>query len=336
MVEAPGEKLVIRLWETVAEKGIGSLLRPWQIRREGRAQIDLRREELLMLAEAEKDAHEIRSGRKSLPPAEGMPEPPLATEPPGPGSAAAIDLPTLSRAVSERLVADTLRREVHVVKALLAAEVDLENDRQYPPSRKVDEDWLFRWRDYAGAVSVEELQTLWGRLLAGEIKAPGTFSLRTLEFLRNLSSDEATAVAKLSPFVIADFVLRDDTALKAGGITFGYLLAMQQINVIAGVEATSLQLMLNSTEEGRFFRPLVSHDRVLLVSAADATREIKLPVYQVTAIGRQVFRLGRFEANEPYLRAVGQKLRGQGFDVKLARWQDLTQTEGRYFDPQDL
>ena len=43
-MEFPGEKLVIRLWETVTEKGIGSWLRPWQNRREGRAQIDVQQE----------------------------------------------------------------------------------------------------------------------------------------------------------------------------------------------------------------------------------------------------------------------------------------------------
>ena len=36
-------------------------------------------------------------------------------------------------------------------------------------------------------MSSEELQTLWGRTLAGEIKSPGSYSLRTLDFLKNLS-----------------------------------------------------------------------------------------------------------------------------------------------------
>lgn len=52
----PGEQLVIRLWDTLSEKGVGSLLRPWQMKREGMAQIEIRRAELLALAQAEKDA----------------------------------------------------------------------------------------------------------------------------------------------------------------------------------------------------------------------------------------------------------------------------------------
>ena len=62
----PGENLVIKLWETIADKGIGSLLKPWQMRREGRATVDIRRAELLALAQAEIDAATIRSGEKIL------------------------------------------------------------------------------------------------------------------------------------------------------------------------------------------------------------------------------------------------------------------------------
>jgi hypothetical protein len=46
---APGEQLLIKLWETIADKGIGNLLRPWQMRREGQAAIDVKHSELLML-----------------------------------------------------------------------------------------------------------------------------------------------------------------------------------------------------------------------------------------------------------------------------------------------
>jgi len=31
-VEIPGEKLVLKLWDTIADKGIGSLLKPWPCR----------------------------------------------------------------------------------------------------------------------------------------------------------------------------------------------------------------------------------------------------------------------------------------------------------------
>ena len=67
-MDFPGEKLVIKLWETLAEKGLGSLLSPWQAGREGRSRNEIRQNEILMLAQAETDAADIRSGKKQLRP----------------------------------------------------------------------------------------------------------------------------------------------------------------------------------------------------------------------------------------------------------------------------
>jgi len=43
-LEAPGENLLIKLWETLADKGIGSLFKPWQIKREGKATAEVQAE----------------------------------------------------------------------------------------------------------------------------------------------------------------------------------------------------------------------------------------------------------------------------------------------------
>lgn len=340
-MDFPGERLVLRLWETITEKGIGSLLRPWQIRREGRAQLDIRREEIIALAQAERDAEAIRSGRKNLgpggrllalPPAEVLRA--LSTRD---NRAERQALEAATRTASDNLVADALRKEVNVAKAVLHAEAELEHDIQEPPTRQVDDDWLFRWRDCASAVSSEELQSLWGRVLAGEIKSPGCFSLRTLDSLKNLSQHEALDIAKVSRFVIVDSIFRGaETILDTEGITFGFLLAMQQLGIVAGVEAVGLTLTLKSMEEDTFVTALVSHGRALIVTDDDPSKQITLKVYQLTAIGRQIIRLGTFEPHDGYLRAVGQAIQGQGFKVQVGRWQQMTDTQGRCFDAEDL
>src|SRR5687767_9253628 len=66
LFDIPGEALLLRMWETITEKGIGALLRPGQIRREGRARNDVRAEEMLTLAQAERHVEEIRLGKRRL------------------------------------------------------------------------------------------------------------------------------------------------------------------------------------------------------------------------------------------------------------------------------
>ncbi len=43
-MDLPGEKLLIKMWETLVERGIGGLLTPWQTIREGRAMNEVRRQ----------------------------------------------------------------------------------------------------------------------------------------------------------------------------------------------------------------------------------------------------------------------------------------------------
>ena len=337
-MDMPGEKLVQKLWETVAEKGVGALFKPWQMLREGRASIELKREELLVIAQAERDADRIRRGEISLP---FNNQPPLLLEhctissvQPD-GSCPPLALPVLANDIA---IADTIRREANVTMALLHAEQTLEQDPHVPPDTKVDEDWLFKWRDSASQVSSEELQNLWGRVLAGEVKAPGNYSLRTLEFLKNLSQQEAEAIAKLAQFVVSDVIYRDaKEALEEAGVSFGFLLQMQQLGVVSGVEAIGLNITWKSTEASRFFCLLRSNSRVLIATAENPDHTITLPGYQVTYIGTQVLRLSKFEPHLNYLKKVGEHLKTQNVKVVLAQYiDDIAPGQIHYFGAQEL
>jgi hypothetical protein len=336
-VDFPGEKLVIKLWETVAEKGIGGLFKPWQMRREGRATIQLKQEELLAIAQAERDADRIRRGEVVL---ETCKVPYLlAQTEPAPESATGDTLDNLRpvQYANSFLISETVRHEANVTRALLHAETSLEDDPQTPSESSVSDDWLFRWRDSASQVSAEELQYLWGRLLAGEIKSPGSYSLRTLEFLRNLSQREAEAIAKLSQFVVDTVIFRDASELlEKSGVTYGFLMNMQQLGILAGVEAIGLSITWNSLTEDRFTRALISNSMVLVVTADDPRITIALPAYQLTEIGQQVLRLGKFGSNIEYLKKVGEHLKSQGAKVDLAQYDNISPGKIQYYNGQTL
>ena len=335
-MECPGEKLLIRLWETVTEKGVGVLLSPWKTRREGRARIGVQRDELLVLAQTERDIEDILSGRKTLTAAFQLVELPVQDSQLARRDGSAFqEAPGIVRRTR---IAQEMRAEVNVSKALLIAEAGLEDDPQTPPDRKVDDDWLFRWRDAASTVSSEELQTLWGRMIAGEIKSPGSFSLRTLEFLKNLSHEEALQIAKVSPFVIdGDVIFRGNKQLlDSEGITFSFLVDLQNLGVVSGVETLGIDRTIGSEATEKFEQTIVSYNRVLVVTHEDASKEIKLRVYKLTLLGREILKLGSFESHEVYLRSVGQAICSQGFKVHIARWEKVNEITGRYFEPQEL
>jgi hypothetical protein len=72
---------------------------------------------------------------------------------------------------------------------------------------EVEEDWLNTFGRLAEEKSSEELQALFGRILAGEIRKPGSFSLRTLQFIANLSKADAEAITRLFPYVLGKTIL---------------------------------------------------------------------------------------------------------------------------------
>lgn len=55
----------------------------------------------------------------------------------------------------------------------------------------VDKDWISRFFDECKDVSNEDLQKIWGRILAGEVAKPGSCSRKTLAILKDLSQDDA-------------------------------------------------------------------------------------------------------------------------------------------------
>lgn len=340
----PGEQLMIKMWESLVDRGIGSLLTPWQIRRDGKARNEVRREELLMLAQAEVDANEIRAGRKQLA-GDGslkpvlLPEPPKVTAMVEPShETKVLDIALIAEKAERVRIAESVKREINVSKAILHAEEILSTDIQAPVERPVEEDWITAWRDYAGRVSTSELQQLWGQILAGEVKSPGTYSLRTLDFLKGLSKKEAEDIAKLAPFVVERFVMKAGrSCYEKKDIGLPFFLGMQELGIVMAVEGVGLSKTWESSRKDCFARVLRSHNKCLLVEHSDPNKLLEMDVYILTGLGGEVLGLGKFEADPEYLRTVGLSIvLHNGFTVGLADWKQETEKTGRYFNAVEI
>lgn len=328
-MQIPGEALLGKLWDTLAEKAIGNLLKPWQIRREGKALIDLKRDEMLILAQAERDADAIRRGATLQPSSDGayqllLPREETTPEPARAADAVGTGLDTNNYAKIARVAdADVLRKEVNIAKAILHAEAALESEKEPPKADSPSDDWMYRWRDYASNVSTEELQLLWGRVLAGEVKNPGTFSMRFLNFLNNLDKQEAQLIATSMPYVISDFIFSETKEhLERSGLTFSKLLMLQELGILTGVEGQGL-IKKFSAPPGQRVRMLIrSHGFGIGFEAQQSQSSLEFAAYVVTGLGQQLARLGNFQADFPYLESVALLIKSKGFNVQIGRLLD--------------
>jgi len=340
-MDIPGEGLLGKLWNTIADKGIGSLLKPWQIRREGRALTDVKRLDLLALAQAERDAEAIRRGEKTLLEEHRMYR--LADEP---IPAALRSLPSPDKesepidvlSVTQRnVVADSIHREVHVAKAVLHAESELESDSSAGTGKEPSEDWLYRWRDYASGVSDEALQALWGRVLAGEVKSPGQFSLRLLNFLSNLSSNEAQLIEAALPFVIDGFIFKGaQKELDAAGLNFSRLLELQELGFLSGVDAIGLEKSYSMEGKDKFQLMLRANKFAIGVRSHDPKVKLSVPAFPVTKMGRELLVFGSYNDNLGYLRLVGQAIKNKGFVVQMGELVMVNERQSMLVNFEDL
>jgi hypothetical protein len=318
----PGEQLLGKMWDTLADRGIGGWLKPGQIRREALANIEMERAKILANAQAQRDAEDIKEGRKSISDfsttidfkkAVLSNDRSLRIEP-------SLDYQLAYDVGRDRLIHDSVRQEVNVAKAIIHAEETLRNDADPAPEEIIDEDWLYRWRDYTGEVSNDDLQKIWGRLLAGEVKAPGSYSLRCLDFLRNLSQAEAKLIEQLSSLVFMSAVWRpDDTAYKLP-VSFKEILELQEIGIVSGAEAMGLTIQFfdDSPDHSQFWKALICHDKCLIVNHVNKASRLSLKVYAVTKLGLQLMTLGQFKADNSYLEALGKHIISQGYEVSVA------------------
>jgi hypothetical protein len=92
-----------------------------------------------------------------------------------------------------------------------ATQAAIEDLRQSPPQDdaqgEIDDDWLNYFARLAEDKSSEELQTLFGKILSGEIKRPGSFSLATMQSLALISKRDADLLSKLLSFAFAGSIV---------------------------------------------------------------------------------------------------------------------------------
>lgn len=111
-------------------------------------------------------------------------------------------------------------------------------EKDFVPQGEIDDDWLYTFRDSVKNISSEELQSIWAKLLANEIQSPSTYSLRTLDTLKNMSKYEAEKFKQFIKLTITDInhtnriSITDPDILLRYGITYNDILLLQEIGLI--------------------------------------------------------------------------------------------------------
>jgi uncharacterized repeat protein (TIGR03899 family) len=232
-----------------------------------------------------------------------------------------ISTPTLGERTQSRIDFKEAKKQLNLESVTAYAAEQLKDE---PPvtDEPIDEDWKTRFFNIAEEVSNEEMQALWGRILAGEIKKPKSYSLRTLEVLRNLSKEEAECFIKFGQLAIrssgVSFIInfKSEKLLEEKyKLTFGERLLLEELGFIT---ANDLQFLLPETKENPS-QTVFQIGNVCIV----ATKEANIPQQQVpalvfTKIGQELLQLIATKPELDYIQLLAAKIRRKGVVVKFA------------------
>ncbi|WP_144656359.1 DUF2806 domain-containing protein [Achromobacter dolens] len=98
--------------------------------------------------------------------------------------------------------------EATFVKSLNYLAAGTSKEAQVAESTPPSDDWLNRWSRYVEDASSEELQDAFARILAGEIKQKGTFSIGTLRVVSEMSMETALDFQALWAETIEDYAVK--------------------------------------------------------------------------------------------------------------------------------
>jgi hypothetical protein len=323
----PSETLLIRWSEIVERLGVG-LLSPAQIRREGKAHADVRRYEMLLDGQTRRELPDVTAGRLILDRSGKLVPPPRSTghgeERKEPHLIFPREEEPLLITAHRRELADAAYRLLNLRKIVVLAEEEMERtaadngaSTAEEATPAIDLDWLYRWKEFAERVSIEEMQRLWAKILAGEIGRSGLYSLRTLIFLFSLTKAEAELITGAANFCIKGYnkevvIYHHPAYLSAKGLTFQNLLALQDLGILTGVQLESpLQYQYAFERKGDYgFVPLTYGGKTIAVYKAKDP-SLTIPVYIVTRVGAELLLLGTFEVVSDYLYMCAKHIKEQ-------------------------
>lgn len=190
------------------------------------------------------------------------------------------------------------QQNIEAVVANAAAELD---KATVVSSTPVDEDWISSFFDFVANVSSNQMQEIWGKLLAGEVSRPGSFSIRTIDMLRKLTQQEAKLFTEIAPLVLRCagdeehsfndyFLLTDTTEEKILTQKYGYTFPQMVILMEAGLLSSNGEVTVGlntKTNDSMIFEG--KNHTIVITNKNNHDVLIAHDAYLLTESGKELF-----------------------------------------------
>lgn len=183
-----------------------------------------------------------------------------------------------------------------------------ESAKPTPEQAEVDEDWLNVFERYAEDASTERMQNLWGRVLAGEIRRPGKYAVRTLRFLSEFSQSDGLMFAELGKSTFGD--LAPNSLVKPRSkADIRDLIYLESSGLIQGATGGTLTYTLTIRENGI---GVLREGALILIFEGEPGSNVSCQACILTPLGQELLSLLPGRDAKQAARAVANTLRRPG------------------------
>ena len=225
--------------------------------------------------------------------------------------------------INNRLVNKETKRQKNIEDVVSIAVSFLEAEKEVS-NEPVNSDWATRFFDIVQDISDNEMQLLWGKILAGEIKRPQSYSLRTLEILRNMTKEEAELFQKVAQFTITkqdqdvSFLLSSNNNLIKQWIPYCYIAKLIEIGLIQPSDNIRSNYSPNYTSNiNKIF--LIYGNIVVIIYQMPNASFFSFPVRLLTTSGKELARLISITPNVDYIKELASIIKQEGITVSYSK-----------------
>ena len=183
------------------------------------------------------------------------------------------------------------------------------------------------------------MRSLWGKILAGEVRSPSSYSLRTLEVLRNMTKKEAELFSKFCQLVLKrdrHYVYRNQTDLSKYGLSYGDILKLMEIGLVQS-DSFITQQFHNIPSTGQSVKVnFVYKNKVIRAKLTSNTKKFSMPVFLLTQAGGELYRLIPVSIKQDYLKDFVLYLKNRNIDVSIADLVSMDETSIKLRNEQDV
>jgi len=280
-------KLLIKLLDVI-QQGTGTISEPYFTRKKAEALADGKIYEIKKLTEQFTESQNLlpsikyKDGQLSIP-------------------SKSKKESNLQQRYEHRFEYQQTRKQLNVENVTANAVEELLSDPEvenYTNNEPVDADWTTRFFETVENVSDEDMQLLWGRILAGEVKKPKSFSLKTLEILRNVSKEEAELFIQFCDYAIETIDANTLFIPKINGfntlsnrfsdIKYDKYLTLCEVGLINNDDTTQINYGMRKKDGDLIFRLA---NKIILIKFLEDVSNGNFPIIKFTKSGFELFRL---------------------------------------------